>query len=70
MSILEKLKFSESEEDFLIWFKDLKDFIRFIIIASTNLHKNVEKYKQIQEICLEVVASGLFFMKNLYVDYH
>ena len=68
MSILEKLKFSESEEDFLIWFKDLKDFIRFIIIASTNLHKNVEKYKQIQEICLEVVASGLFFMKNLYED--
>ena len=68
MSVLEKIKNTKNEESFLIWLKDLKDFIRFIIIASSNLNKNIESYKQIQEICLEVVASGLLFLKNLYED--
>ena len=54
------------ERDFLMWVKDLKDFIRFVIIASSNLFKQIESYKQIQESCLDIIASGLFFLKSLY----
>ncbi len=66
MCILEKIKSSKNERDFLMWVKDLKDFIRFVIIASSNLIKQIESYKQIQESCFDIIASGIFFMKNLY----
>ena len=66
MCILEKLKTTKNVNDFLIWVKDLKCFIRFCIMASCNLLKQVEKYKQIQENCLDTIASGFFFLKNLY----
>ena len=66
MCILEKIKTSKNERDFLMWVKDLKDFIRFVIIASSNLIKQIESYKQIQESCFDIIASGIFFMKNLY----
>ena len=66
MCILEKIKNTKNENDFLIWLKDLKCFIRFIIIASSNLVKQIESYKQIQDSCLDVIAAGIFYMKNLY----
>ena len=66
MCILEKLKNSTNEKQFLFWLKDLKNYIRFVIIASSNLFKHIDSYKQIQENCVDVIAAGIFFMKNLY----
>ena len=67
---MEKLKInSKNEKDFLYWLKDLKDFLRFIIIASCNLFKNNQNdfYKQIQDKCIEPIAAGLCFFYNLYL---
>ena len=66
MCIIEKLKASKNEKDFLDWVKDLKCFIRFVIIASSNLLKQIESYKKMQDKCLEIITSGIYFMKNLY----
>ena len=66
MCIIEKLKTSNNETDFLLWVKDLKCFIRFVIISSTNLLKQLEIYKHIQDNCLDLIATGFFFFKNLY----
>ena len=65
MLTLEKLKSTKDENDFLYWLKDLKCFLRFIIIASCNLFKNNEIYKPIQDKCIEPIAAGLCFMHNL-----
>ena len=69
MYVLEKLKNGKNENDFLYWLKDLKCFIRFIIIASCNLLKSNQSdlYKEIQEKCLEPIAAGLCFMHNLLI---
>jgi len=40
MCILNKLKNTKNEKEFLFWLKDLKCFIRFIIIGSCNLNKS------------------------------
>ena len=66
MCILEKLKTTKNEQEFFIWLKDLKCFIRFCIIASSNLLNKIESYKQIQENSLDLISTGLFFLKNLY----
>ena len=66
MCILEKLKSTKNEQDFFIWLKDLKCLIRFSIIASSNLMKQVEYYKQVQDNTLDLISAGLFFLKNLY----
>ena len=67
MYVLEKLKNGKNENDFLYWLKDLKCFIRFIIIASCNLTKSIKSdlYKEIQEKCFEPIVAGLCFMQNL-----
>ena len=67
MCILEKLKKSKNEKEFLYWLKDLKCFIRFIIIASCNLLKANQSdfYKSIQEKCIEPIAAGLLYMNTL-----
>ena len=68
MFILEKLKNiknERNEKDFIYWLKDLKDFLRFIIIASSNLLKSNDSYKQIQDKCIEPIAAGLCFLYNL-----
>ena len=66
MCILEKLKTSKNEQGFYNWLKDLKCFIRFCIIASSNLLNKIDFYKQIQENSLDLISTGLFFLKNLY----
>ena len=66
MCILEKLKTSKNEQEFYNWLKDLKCLIRFCIIASSNLFNKAEFYKQIQENSLDLISTGLFFLKNLY----
>ena len=67
MCVLEKLKKTKNEKNFLYWLKDLKCFIRFIIIASCNLEKSNKSdiYKPIQEKCLEPIAAGLLYMNTL-----
>ena len=67
MFMLEFLKNTKNEKDFLAWLKDLKGFIRFIIIASCNLtkHNQTDFYKNIQDKCLEPICAGLIFMQNL-----
>ena len=67
MYILEFLKNTKNEKEFLAWLKDLKGFIRFIIIASCNLakHNQSDFYKSIQEKCFEPICAGLIFMQNL-----
>ena len=67
MYTIEKLKNTKNEKDFLFWLKDLKCFIRFIIIASCTLTKSSQSdfYKSIQEKCIQPIAGGLLFMNNL-----
>ena len=65
MCILEKLKTSKNEQEFYNWLKDLKCLIRFCIIASSNLFNKAEFYKQIQENSLDLISTGLFFLKNI-----
>ena len=71
MFILEKLKNTNTKNvnDFLYWLKDLKNFLRFIIIASCNLLKINQNdiYKQIQDKCIEPIAAGICFLYNLYL---
>ena len=68
MYVLEKLKSTKNEKDFLYWLKDLKDFIRFLIIATCTLSKSSqsELFKSIQEKCSEPIIAGLCFMNNLF----
>ena len=69
--IIKKLQKVEEEKDFKYWLKEFKCFIRFLIIASSNLTKinQNELYNAIQKKCLEVISGGLCFLFNiLYED--
>ena len=57
----------ETEEDFLYWLKELKKFIRFLIIASSNLIRTnqLELYNKIQEKCINAIMSCICFLKEL-----
>jgi hypothetical protein len=66
MCIVNYLQKSTNEKDFLFWFKELKCFIRYIIIASCNLAKiNQAEYDSIQSICYIAIANVLIFIYNL-----
>ena len=66
MCIVDYLKKTTNEKDFLSWLKELKCFIRYIIIASCNLTKaNQAEYDSIQSICYIAIANALIFMYNL-----
>jgi len=58
----------EIESEFLHWLKEFKKFIKFLIIASSNLIRTnqLELYNQIQEKCVNVLISGICFLKDLY----
>ena len=59
---------SETEGNFLYWLKELKKFIRFIIIASSNLTRanQLEKYNKLQEKCWITLAPCICFIKDLF----
>ena len=69
--ILTIVKDSNNEEQLKNWLKEYKDLLKFIILSSTNLNKNINNptelriYNKIQEICFDVIASGLCFFNNL-----
>ena len=58
----------EIESEFLHWLKEFKKFLKFIIIASSNLIRTnqLELYNQIQEKCINVLISSICFLKDLY----
>ena len=58
---------SELEADFLYWLKELKRFVRFLIIASSNLIRTnqLELYNQYQEKCLNAIIPIICFFKEL-----
>ena len=64
MNILKKVKV---EKEFNYWLKEFKNFLRFIIISSSNLIKKnqVDFYNKTQEQCLYGLSSGLSFLKDL-----
>ena len=61
------IKSSETEANFLYWLKELKKFIRFIIIASSNLIRTnqMELYLKLQEKCWLTLVPCLCFLKEL-----
>ena len=67
ISILSILKNGKDEKDMIYWLKEFKSFIKFVIIASTNMTKinQLEKYNHIQEKCIEIITLGLVYMKNM-----
>ena len=69
MCILTKLNYNRKEKDFFYWLKELKSFLRYLIIASSNLIKinQTQDYNKLQDHCLEAIAGGLCFLYNLYI---
>ena len=67
MSILSITNNSKDEKDMLYWLKEFKSFIKFIIIASTNLTKinQLEIYNYLQSKCLIIISLGLCFLRNM-----
>ena len=67
MCIILKLKNVDEEKFFKYYLKEFKYFIRFLIIASSNLTKinQVELYNSIEEKCFDVISAGLCFLNNL-----
>ena len=66
------IKSCETEENFLYWLKELKKFIRFIIIASSNLARanQLELYIKLQEKCWITLAPCICFLKDLLDEAH
>ena len=58
---------SEIEADFKYWLKEFKKFVRFVIIASTNLTRTnqLDLYNKYQEKCINVIIPCLAFLKEL-----
>ena len=67
ISILSKLKDLANDKDFKYWLKELKYFLRFLIISTTNLIKinQLELYNLIQEKALDSIAIGFCFLHYL-----
>ena len=61
------IKSSETEENFRYWLKEFKKFIRFIIIASSNLARanQLDLYIKLQEKCWITLAPCIAFLKDL-----
>ena len=66
--ILTKLKDMDDDKDFRYWLKELKYFLRFIIIASANLIKidQLDLYNSIQEKTLGPIAAIFCFIHSLF----
>ena len=70
MCIINKLKNIDEDKDFKYWLKELKNFLRFLIIASSNLTKinQTDLYNVIENKCLESISAGLSFFNNLLIS--
>ena len=67
IGILSKLKDLNNDKEFNFWLKELKYFLLFLIISSTNLNKNnqLELYNDIQKKTLESIFLGFCFLHYL-----
>ena len=67
ISIMCILSVTDNEKDLNYWLKEFKNFIRFLIISSSNLIKNNqnELYNSIQEKILCVLSVCLCFLNDL-----
>ena len=67
MTILSIINNYKDEADMLYWLKEFKSFIKFIIIASSNMTKinQLEIYNYIQNKCIDIITLGLSYMKNM-----
>ena len=67
IGILSKLKDLNDDRDFKYWLKELKYFLKYLIISSTNLIKinQLELYNFIQDKALESIAIGFCFLHYL-----
>ena len=67
ISILSQLKDFDDDKDFKYWLKELKYFIRYLIISTANLIKlnQLELYNHLQDKALESIAIGFCFMHYL-----
>ena len=67
MSILSVINNANHEQDLLYWLKEFKSFLKFVIIASTNMTKinQLEIYNKIQNKCIDIITLGLSFLKNM-----
>ena len=61
------VKSSETEEDLKFWLKEFKKFVKFIIIASTNLSRanQLDLYNKLQEKSWLTLATCICFLKDL-----
>ena len=62
------IKASETETNLIYWLKEFKKFLKFIIIASSNLTRTnqLDLYNKLQEKCWITLAASLCFLKDLY----
>ena len=70
MCILSSIKNIENKTQFIYWLDKYKNLLRFLILASININRNknqFESYNIIQNICFEVISSGLCFLYNLLI---
>ena len=67
MSIVSIANNSKDENDMIYWLKEFKSFIKFVIIASSNMTKinQLEVYNNIENKCIEIIALGLSFLRNM-----
>ena len=67
MSILSMINNFKDINDFNLWIKEFKYFIKYIIISSCNLSRidQEDLYNNIQNKCLDAIAASLCFLKNL-----
>ena len=67
MSILSMINNFQDQEDFLIWIKDFKHLIMFLIISSSNLVRvdQEDLYNNLQDKCLDAISASICFLKNL-----
>ena len=67
ISLMCVLSASINNKDFKHWLKQFKYFVRFLIIASTNLIRNdqIDFYISVQEKCIHTLISCLTFWKDL-----
>ena len=68
--ILTAINIGKDEKQIDRWVKEFKNFMRFIIIASSNatLINQLELYTMIQEKCLYAIVFGICFLKDQYFN--
>ena len=68
MSIVSILsKKSNCEKEFLRWLKEYKKFIKYLIIASTNLTRvnQLESYIHLEDKCIGPLITSICFLKDI-----